>query len=108
MPVATANGIGNCAAIGHEPTPGTITVARGLSDRTVRLIVGEDNAKVLDALDVMDSVAAQTRSQADCRITTADGEDPECLSMVWVETEIEICLDSGCCEHVIDLGNAPV
>ena len=38
---------------------------------------------------------------------TTDDEDPECLSMDWVDTEIEICLDSGCCEHVVDLGGAP-
>ena len=29
---------------------------------------------------------------------TTDDEDPECLSMDWVETEIEICLDGGCCD----------
>ena len=38
---------------------------------------------------------------------TTDDENPECLSMDWVDTEIEICLDSGCCEHVMDLGDAP-
>jgi hypothetical protein len=38
---------------------------------------------------------------------TTDDEDPECLAMDWVDTEIEICLDSGCCEHVMDLGDAP-
>ena len=27
--------------------------------------------------------------------------------MDWIDTEIEICLDSGCCEHVMDLGDAP-
>ena len=27
--------------------------------------------------------------------------------MDWVEAEIEICLDSGCCEHVTDLVVAP-
>ena len=69
-----------------------------------RLMIGEDNAKVFDALDVMDCVAAQIRTQEDCLITTTDDEDPECLSMDWVETEIQICLDSGCCEHVMDLG----
>jgi hypothetical protein len=70
-------------------------------------MVGEENAKVLDALDAMDSVAAQVRAHAECHVMTTDDEDPECLSMDWVDTEIEICLDSGCCEHVMDLGDAP-
>ena len=38
---------------------------------------------------------------------TTDDEDPACLSMNWVETDIEICLDSSCCEHVMDLGDVP-
>ena len=33
-------------------------------------------------------------------IMTADDEDLECFNMDWVETEIEIGLDSGCCDHV--------
>ena len=29
------------------------------------------------------------------------------LGVDWAETEIEICLDSGCFEHAMDLGDAP-
>ena len=56
----------------------------------------------------MDCVAAQIRTQADCLNMATDDVDPECLSMDWVEIEIEICLDSGCCEHAMDLGTPQV
>ena len=99
------------SSIASEPTlvggELTGTVHRRLSDKTVRFMIGEESAKVLDALDAMDSVAAQVRAHAECHVMTTDDEDPECLSMDWVDTEIEICLDSGCCEHVMDLGDAP-
>ena len=62
---------------------------------------------MLDALDVMDSVAAQVRAHAECHVMTTDDKNLECLSMDWDDTEIEICLDSGCCEHVMDSGDAP-
>ena len=111
VPTAVADGVGNCSSIASEPAlvGGELTgaVHRRLSDKTVRFMIGEENAKVLDALDAMDSVAAQVRAHAECHVMTTDDEDPECLSMDWVDTEIEICLDSGCCEHVMDLGDAP-
>ena len=70
-------------------------------------MVRKENTKVLDALDTMGSVAAQVRAHAECHVMATDDEDPQCLSMDWIDTEIEICLDSGCCEHVKDLGDAP-
>ena len=38
---------------------------------------------------------------------TTDDEEPERLSMDCIDAEIEICLDSGCCKHVMDLWDAP-
>ena len=55
----------------------------------------EDKIKVLDALDVMDCVADQISTTGGLTHRDVDDEDPECLSMDWVETYIEICLDSG-------------
>ena len=60
----------------------------------MRFIIGEENAKVLDALDAMNSVAAQVRAHADTLVVTTDDEEPECMNMDWIDTEIEICLDS--------------
>ena len=34
-------------------------------------------------------------------------EDDVLATADWVDTEIEITLDSGCCEHVLDLSDAP-
>ena len=84
-----------------------VAVARRISAKTVRFMLGEENARVLDALDAMELVTAQVRAHAECHVMVTDDEDPECLSMDWIDTEIEICLDSGCCEHVMDLGDAP-
>ena len=41
-------------------------------------------------------------------IVTDDGED-QVLPVLenWVDTDIEITLDSGCCEHVMDIADAP-
>ena len=98
--------IGSCASIAQEPAREEISVARRLSDKTVRFMIGEESAKVLDALDAMDSVAAQVRAHADTLVMTTDDEKPKSLSMDWIDTEIEICFDSVCCEHVMDLGDA--
>jgi hypothetical protein len=105
-PVALDN-VGSCSSIAFEPAQDKVTVARRISDKTVRFMIGEENAKALDALDVMDSVTAEVRAHAECHVMPTDDENPECLSMDWVDTEIEICLDSGCCEHMMDLGDAP-
>ena len=36
-----------------------------------------------------------------------DDHDDEILIADWQDLEIEITLDSGCCEHVMDIGDAP-
>ena len=53
----------------------------------------------------MESVTAQVRVHVESHVMK--DENPDCLSMDWIDTEIEICLDSGCCEHVMDSGDAP-
>ena len=79
LPVAIDN-VGSCSSIAHAPVKDKVAVARRISDKTVRFMVGEENAKVLDALDAMESVTAQVRAHAECHVTTTDDEDPECLS----------------------------
>ena len=64
-------------------------------------MVGEDNARVLEALWALDSITDQLA------IMTTDDEEPSAMGIDWVDTEIEVCLDSGCCEHVMDLQDAP-
>ena len=58
-PVAIDN-VGSCSSIAHEPVKDKVAVARRISDKTVRFMVGEENAKILDALDAMESVMGTT------------------------------------------------
>ena len=39
--------------------------------------------------------------------TTDDGDQLMPIGDNWVDTEIEVTLDSGCCEHVMDIADAP-
>lgn len=65
----------------------------------VRFRIGEENARLLDAIGALDQVSQL--------IMIDDEEESSALNVEWVETEIEICLDSGCCDHVLDLIDAP-
>ena len=40
-------------------------------------------------------------------VVVDDGEDEIMMTENWVDTEIEVTLDSGCCEHVMDIADAP-
>ena len=64
VPPVTIDNVGSCSSIAHEPAKEKVAVAHRISDKTVRFMVGEENAKVLDALDAMGSVAAQVRAHA--------------------------------------------
>ena len=57
LPSVMTDNAGSCASIAHEPEPEKFTVTCRLSDNTVRFMVGLENAKMLDALDAIDSVA---------------------------------------------------
>ena len=47
-------------------------------------------------------------TDAVCPVTTDDGEDNLLPATdEWVDTSIWITLDSGCCEHVMDITDAP-
>ena len=62
-----------------------------------------DNVKLLSAMGALDSVVEQVEAHT---MTTDDESDILGIDH-WVDTEIEITLDSGCCEHVMDWGDAP-
>ena len=69
----------------------------------VRDSIGREKFDLLTSIgaieQVLDSVAAH--------IMTTDDESDVLGVDTWIDTEIEITLDSGCCEHVMDLGDAP-
>jgi hypothetical protein len=92
----------------YEPneteTPDTIAAIRRSRVRSlVRDSVGREKFDLLTSIgaieQVLDGVAAH--------IMTTDDESDVLGVDAWNDTEIEITLDSGCCEHVMDLGNAP-
>ena len=62
-------------------------------------MIGKENARLLDAIGAFEQVSQL--------IMMTDDDEPCALNVEWVETEIEICLDSGCCDHVLDLIDAP-
>ena len=64
--------IGSCSSIAHEPAREKVAVACRLSDKTVRFMIAEENAKESDGLDAMDSVAAEVRAHADTLVMTTD------------------------------------
>ena len=65
--------------------------------------IGADNVRLLNAMGALDSVVEKVEAY----IMTTDDESDIFGVDSWVGIEIEITLDSGCCEHVMDLGDAP-
>ena len=60
LPPVTIDNVGSCPSIAHEPAKEKDAASHRISDKTVRFIVGEENAKVLDARNAMGSVAARS------------------------------------------------
>ena len=92
----------------HEPNDTTADTAAAARRARVRLAVreaiGVDNLRLLTAMGALEAVI----EQAEAHVITTDDADAEIFGIdSWVDTEIEITLDSGCCEHVMDLGDAP-
>ena len=108
-PPMSTSSRGVCFDYQYEPTVAAASTHSALrreatreeKTKAVRFMVGEDNAKVLEALGALDSITDQLA------IMTTDDEEPSAMGIDWVDTEIEVCLDSGCCEHVMDLQDAP-
>jgi hypothetical protein len=69
--------------------------------------IGSAQIAMLKELGVYDAVLdALPMADTACNIMTS--EDPEVLSMEdWIETDILLTLDSGCCDHICDISDAP-
>ena len=68
--------------------------------------LGVQTVQLLDAIGALDSVVEKI--EASILPVTTDDDEGDILGVdSWVDSEIEITLDSGCCEHVMDLGDAP-
>ena len=63
--------------------------------------LGPERVAMLQALGALEEVEKQILV---CKVE--DGEDEMFNLEHWVETEIELTLDPGCCEHVLDLHDA--
>ena len=61
---------------------------------------------MFEAIGALDSVVEKIETSI-LPVTTDDNEGDILGFGSWVVSEIEITLDSGCCEHVMDLGDAP-
>ena len=56
---------------------------------------------------VYDSILQVMHPVPSCMVLTSE-EDPAVMSMeVFVETDILLTLDSGCCDHIVDMDDAP-
>lgn len=62
----------------------------------------------MDPMDGTKDDLGQNMNMTDCILPIVT-DDEECVLPVadWVDSFIEVTLDSGCCEHVLDLGDAP-
>ena len=67
----------------------------------------KDLIRVLRVTDALDKVVEQAVDAV--MIMTDDDDQQRCAFPVseWVDTYIEVTLDSGCCEHVLDLADMP-
>ena len=70
-----------------------------------RRMLGEEQIKLFETLGILDHVIEKVQEQL-LVITEEDGE-----ALVgdgdWVDCEIDLTLDSGCVDHIIDLGDCP-
>ena len=103
-------GVNSCINIDHEPrtaTPDAVDMMRQSRRRRMPLdSLGVQTVQLLDAIGALDSVIEKI--EASILPVTTDDDEGDILGVdSWVDSEIEITLDSGCCEHVMDLGDAP-
>ena len=85
----------------------TIAAMRRSRGRALaRQMLNPDLVKLFEELGIYDSVLQKIEHEV--LITTLD-DDGEILvgDDAWVDCDVDITLDSGCVDHIIDLGDAP-
>ena len=71
-------------------------------------LLGEEQLQLFENLGILESIFDKIHAQA-MVITAEDEHGGEVLvsASSWVDSEIEVTLDSGCVDHILDLGDAP-
>ena len=64
----------------------------------IRAQIGPDRMAALEALDMADEFVSQALLMED-----PDDMGEDILNVEWVDLDIEVALDSGCCDHVMDV-----
>ena len=118
-------GVGNFVNIDYEPRTSTPDEVRRIIPATSTAVdptwqsrrrrialdsLGVQTVQLLDSIGALDSVLESIieKIEASTFLTTTDDDDSNVLGVdTWVDSEIEITLNSGSCEHVMDLGDAP-
>ena len=68
-------------------------------------LIGVDVVRMLDGLGMTEQFMEAASPGA---FVTYAEEDPAALTAdTFVETDIVLTLDSGCCDHIVDLADAP-
>ena len=103
-------GVNSCINIDHEPkttTPDAVDATRQSRRRRMAMdSLGVQTVQVLDAIGALDDIIDKIEASI-FPVTTDDMENDVLGVDSWVDSDIEITLDSGCVEHVMDLGDAP-
>jgi hypothetical protein len=86
-----------------ETTDTIAAIRRSRVRNLVRDSVGHEKFDLLTSIGAIEQVL----DSVEAHIMTTDDESDVLGVDTWIDTEIEITLDSGCCEHVMDLGDAP-
>ena len=94
------------AMIKHEPKPNSGSASSRSSiamqrEKMLKSVLGDDRYNMVKALgaegELLDALFPVTTEEASALFPVD----------TWVDTSIEITLDSGCCEHVMDIEHAP-
>ena len=88
----------------YEPNTTTApTTSLAKTHRMLREMLGETTFNMIRAAGSVEEIASLVLP-----MTTEDPPESHAFNLDdFVETEIEVTIDSGCCEHVLDLMDAP-
>ena len=98
---------GSCVSF-HEPKPANETIdaqgpsrqGRKLAVAALHEIIGKDRLAMIKSMGALEQLEKMVLP-----LTTDDLDFDLLPVQQWVDTDIELTLDSGCCEHVIDVGD---